>query len=366
MEECTRCKRKTHHRCARITARQASSLFAFYCDKCSEETENEPQPSSSRTTQGSSDEPQPGTSSQENQDSTAEPQPGTSRQGSSQDTSTTVNPNEEYDVDEILDHAYIYWAKEIRRYFLIRWMTYINDSLDPTYEESWEEEPQLEGCVGLLKAYCAKHEIKQTNLKETVGGAVYKSKTDRRNWVSIADVIHIIRKYKNMRTYRSDALVGEWNGVVNKYDKINILLYCGHFYVFLTLYRSGICYLADQNNKFMSSWETNQQISSMIGLEIKPVKVATGSNADYCGTIAVMIALTFSQFYKNRDYKLCINLRGNKLVGRIAHGFHKYRSQATAEWSVSDRLVSCPNCNSKFVRAKTLVKHLNTCAQVKQ
>lgn len=337
MTECIRCKNWIHNDCIGLSVEDADEIEFLLCDQCGQDPVDDNQ--------------QPGTSTQSESDNSNE---------------------QEYDVSEILDHAKVYWKGKIERFFRIKWAVWDDDQDtddEPNYELTWEEEDNLLGCVGTLKNYIHEHKLEPTKLVERTGGAASTTKFNKRNWVTTEQVLKMIHKNRNMKTYKSDVEIGEWSGYGTK-KKINILLHNGHFFVFLYLPKQKTCAIADHNNTYYENKTVRDQILSLINpnmaLKVSPVVLFANSKADYCGPAAVMIALHFSGFVKNKKVGTTIYLHGSKLFKAIYQEFCKFKSQALSSWNIGADGATCPQCKKTFSLqcTKTMRDHLAECVKV--
>lgn len=253
-----------------------------------------------------------------------------------------------FEVEKILDH--IIDAKG--RVFLIKWQGYTS----PT----WEIEEHLDGCLNMLQSYCRRNDIKASKIEGKLGDAEGSS-IQNRNFVTISQIIDIIRTHRSMGIYCTDLEIGR-QPRFGKQDKLFVFGVMAHCYVLLYVSPDRV-YIADGLNSYIDDLARR----SMVNREIKASKVKIRSirfdqqvKIDHCGSSAALVALELM-----RAYKLGRLDTINKLVApitlrrRIRAALHQYPSTSVNILALTDRREKwvCETCGKSFKKRKALEGH---------
>lgn len=244
------------------------------------------------------------------------------------------------------------------RYFLVKWEG--EDSKGNSYQDSWEPEKYLDGCVDILNMFCRKKRIPITTIEKLVGASQNAKKTNENNWVSIKEIISMTEKLRKANGYDIRCKMEEFE-ILKKEDRCYFINLNNHCFVALYLANSCTTYIADGGNQY---YNYKQKFQEMFGGDVKYLNYAQQSKVDYCGSSAVLIALCMLRYYKNNNWRNEIYSTPSERK-KVTGYFHKEYSEKLDK---NKKIVSyktkipCKIC-SKSCKAKSITLHELFCSK---
>lgn len=247
-----------------------------------------------------------------------------------------------YDVVSIKDHRI---TSDIRE-FLIQW----KNLGDQVFEDSWQPEDHLDGCVDLLNDYLLKHKLPLTTqaskfgLDPTASGV----RSNPNNWTTLEETIKLARRLIQKHYPESKVNIDVWNGQLTS----NSIYFIGlnyHLYVAYYISPTEPCYVADGTNHCEQLPRTRNFLKRMLNHRIITCTVKEPVNIDHCATGAILIALDFIK-NKKHNIKLFNISYSPYMKNIISTQLHKYPSASTLTIPLNKRSseIVCPNCDKSL------------------
>lgn len=352
---CQLCEMDFHLKCLQLTEREAVEIAKFVCHYCTVEHNVSTEFISGQTgprrhrvlTDDLEPTPGPSYSTQTEREplQNLDQQASQSSQSSSQTTVST--DTERYDVEKVTG---VRKTKAGKTEYKIRWTV-------GKPKETWEPEDNCRGCVDKINEFLAIQKLPKCTLTPRYGAssAVTSSLCNRRNWVQPQKVLAAVNKFD--RSKQLNPPVKIFSGALDE-SAIQIIGSDGHLFVSYFSPISQEYYIADGSNDYFEQEDVRSRINTIIGHQAVGVNFVGQSKIDHCASSAVLIALGFRRFYRNKQIPSVIKSE-RTVQQRIINEFHSQPSRTMESPQPLRNLVweACPICGKKYSQRNR--SHLN-------
>lgn len=318
---CKKCEREFHPSCARINRDLLDQIKAFFCQEC--ESEGELTVWKKKRV-----------NNKERHDKL----------------------NLEFDVEAILDHRVV----DGKRQFYVKWLNYGGS------ENTWEPEENFQNSFDMLQKYCRSKNLKLSKIKGLYGAApACRDDTLNPNaWVSIDEVLDVINKWSNHKTYKCNIDIVEFKGRLHKRDIIYVVGHLNHCYVVLYIAKHKRGYISDGRNTYIEDVSIRRALKDKLKVHLSSARYSQQTKVDHCAISAAVIALEMKRCYKlqRRPRQL---IATKTMLGRTEKTLSKDSSL-----TIDDRLPvhkrfnnSCKGCGKSYYNKnrRGITGHENKC-----
>lgn len=272
------------------------------------------------------------------------------------DPELIVNENQVANNEEELPEDQIY-VDSIERAVKILDETFYKIKWRSHQEMIWQPAVNLLDCQDKLDEF---HKLNGMAVPELAGGAgsnllnlLKEGGFNIDNWISVEEALEYIEKYSKLLKADMKLEVGEFNKFENK-DKIYLLVFNAHLFVLLNLEQENIVYISDGNNTYARNETVQKSINKLLetnkNITILPIENNFQIKKDHCGSAAILAAIGFRVWYKNKIGKPQLK-NISKWLRTTVRKIHKEKSERIngCQNNINNiERLKCPECGKPF------------------